>query len=301
MVRNVPAIVVTAMSLVDAALGFTASVLSKPMSITRRPATLTFTAEVAVTSDPIGADVSGNKVVEFFKSQEFLQTFCSNDSSAVAVASLSDEYRQIWEDVCNNEAYRYGPELAPPKISNSKNENDCSIVCSPSKSQFPGVTVINNMTSAVQLLRNAGSFPISYRLVLLSDTRSATGTPFAVWLFNQMTKTKNSTETDDCTTRRPTCRALTTISLVPSINDEGIENGFCLQVESEVNVMMDVPELIIKVMPMSMERAEAVGSESMVKTVAADIASAFERTSVAFVEWNQGALALEGQEPTVIH
>jgi hypothetical protein len=301
MVRNVTAILLTAMALVDTALGFTASVLSKPISTTRRSATLTFTAEVAATSDPIGADVSGDKVVEFFRSQEFLQRFCNSDSTAVAVAPLSEEYRQIWEDVCNNEAYRYGPELAPPKNSNAKNENDCSIVFSPSKSKFPGVTVINNITSAVQLLRNAGSFPISYRLVLLSDTRSATGTPFAVWLFNQMTKTKNSTETDDFTTRRPTCRALTTISLLPSINDEGIDNGFCLQVESEVNVMMDVPELIIKVMPMSMERAEAVGSESMVKTVAADIASAFERTASAFVEWNQGVLALDGQEPTVIH
>lgn len=299
-----------------------------PLQKQEKQSPLTFTANILDVSEPIGNDSNeSNKaeeeeVIRFFKSPLFLKSFLcdskSGGSELVQILPVSTEYRQLWTDVCGNEAYRYGTELElPPLLKGEEvpNASQCAIVLAPTSIKFPGLTLINTVVNGVQLMEPTTNsiatttatlnddqssdklIRLQYKVILLAETRKATGASLAVWLYNQLTNSSSDKDDDgenekdnkvDYSTQRPTSRAVTAISLISNSDDDNNRSsGYRVQVESELNVMMTVPNIVLRLLPMSLERVAAEGSAAVEKTVATAIAANLNRIGAAFAIWQQ--------------
>ncbi len=118
-----------------------------------------------------------------------------------------------------------------------------------------------------------------YQLVFIKDSPIVQGPRILVWIYNQLTgsnKNKNVNKTaakDGSDTNTDENEKEQTVRAFSRFTYETTPDGKSLifSVESKLEVVIKFPSLLLKIMPVSKEKAEEQGSESVLKAMGKDI------------------------------
>ena len=135
--------------------------------------------------------------------------------------------------------------------------------------RFAGVTVESTSLIGSKLLlpTAANAFP-SYEFVLIQDQREATGLRPIVWVYNQLTGVGDK-ERDKYTTPMSLSR------VTPCLTPDGESVTF--QIDSFLEIRINFPAILLKILPVSKEKAEAQGAEAVTKALKKDIDVSIEK------------------------
>lgn len=129
--------------------------------------------------------------------------------------------------------------------------------------RFPGVTLESTSLIGTKLVipTRSNAFP-SYEFVLIQDKREAIGLRTLIWVYNQLTG-KGDKEREKDTT--PTSLSRVTVQ-------ESNDGKFVtFKIETILEICVNFPAILLKLLPVKKEKAEAQGSSAVSKILRKDI------------------------------
>lgn len=235
--------------------------------------TLTFSADFAFVSEPFFV-ADRSDVISFFKKDETRDLLLSAGGKRSAEAvTLTPELIEMWKICCNT---FYGPESLP-------GENDIAIAAV-SDIQFPGLKMITTVCSGSKALstRSNEDLPM-YEFVLIADKFEVQGAAPVVWIFNKLTGSKAEDSQEFGLTKT---RARSRVSLIETEN-----SNYAFQFALEMQVKVEFPKVLVKIMPTTKEKMEEQGSNAILKAVKQDIIDAITETRNSFVSTHESCVA----------
>lgn len=153
------------------------------------------------------------------------------------------------------------------------NEGDVIISVRTGGIKFPGVTVESTSLIGSTLLLPTDSNPFpSYEFVLIQDQREATGLKPIVWVYNQLVHPERAKDASPMSLSR----------VAPYPTEDGKSITFKIHSFLEINVKF--PAVLLKILPMSKEKAEAKGADAVLKVLKNDIDVSIEQFRDIYVE-----------------
>jgi len=234
-------------------------------------ASLTLRADYVGKSKPAPV-TSQEALVDFFRDPKHSACLISagntRESHAVAV---TDELLQRWK----NRASSLGAK--EPEAS------DTIISVRTGGIRFPGVTVESTSLIGSKLLlpTKETEYP-SYEFVLIQDQREATGLRPIVWVYNQLTGAGNKERENDAAPM-----SLSRVTPCPTSDGESVT----FQIDSFLEIKVKFPAVLIKILPVSKEKAEAQGAEAVTKVLKKDIDVSIAKFRDIYAESLQSAVA----------
>lgn len=142
--------------------------------------------------------------------------------------------------------------------------------------RFPGVTVVSTSLIGSKLLLPTDStgFP-GYEFTLIQDQREATGLRPIVWVYNQLTGAGNKERENDAA---PT--SLSRVAPCPTPDGESVT----FKIDSFLEIRVKFPAVLLKIMPVSKEKAEAQGAEAVINVLKKDIDVSIDKFRDIYVE-----------------
>ncbi len=110
---------------------------------------------------------------------------------------------------------------------------------------------------------NDGGRP-EYELVFIKNKQFAEGPKFLVWIFNQLTGKTNSKKDKE---KEQTVHSLSKFTYETTPDGESI----IFTIEASLEIVVKFPSFLLKILPVSKEKAEEQGSASVLKTMGKDI------------------------------
>lgn len=129
--------------------------------------------------------------------------------------------------------------------------------------RFPGITLESASIVGSKLLIpiQPNMFP-SYEFVLIADKRQATGLRPFVWVYEKLTGEGDKERKRDTA---PTSLSRVTVEQVKG--DEGVT----FRIETFLEVRIKFPAFLLKILPVTKQKAEAQGSQGIAKLIKSDI------------------------------
>ena len=158
--------------------------------------------------------------------------------------------------------------------------------------QFPGLKLLTVTTMGCKLLPpdpdGSGEGPIAgpgYEFVLIQDEIQPIGSGPLVWAFNRLTgagkKKKDGSEENDQTTH-----SLARTIVRPSKGgEEGRTEGAVFVTNARLEVDVSFPSILLKILPVSKEKAEEQGSNSLLKALEKDVGPSVEDFRKEYLRW----------------
>jgi len=173
----------------------------------------------------------------------------------------------------------------------SDEESKCGLIKflnveSPTK--FPGlsVTSINTMSSRFITKNDADTddgMP-EYQFTLLDSTQDAKGAPPLVWLFKKLTGSGNGVTHSGSSDVDPKgSSSFTRVYAVPSEDGKGIS----FEANASLNIVIKFPSIMMKLLPVNVEKFEEQGSASIQKVLDKSIRPSMELFVEAYKKWLQ--------------
>lgn len=234
--------------------------------------TITFSAVFDLMSDTLPT-TDENEAYTFCRSKHCRDHFLSaGGKSNVIEVEWSDALASKWRAAADKS---YGIESLP-----NLTEGDCLVACTTSSS-FPPLKLMNTAYCGVKILEDSNRVPI-YKVYLVADKRTPVGPAPAVWIYNKL----NGADSDD--EFSPTNgNAITSVSV-----KKGNDGGYAIHFTCKIEIVLEFPKLLLKILPASKEKIEEQGSASIKKSIEKDINFALMTTKEAFHSWKSQSEAL---------
>lgn len=225
-------------------------------------ACLVFRADYAKVSEPVPIS-SRHTVVDFFRNTSNRNCLISggNKRETTTVPTTSD-LLQIWKDRTSS------LNAVEPDAS------DDIIQVRVGGMQFPGVILESTSLIGTKLLLPANAFP-SYEFTLIQDSRRATGLPPLVWVFNKLTGAGSQEREKDTAPL-----SLSRVSIRESSNGENIT----FRIVTFLEIRVKFPAVLLKILPVKKETAEAQAAEAVTKVLKKDIDAAMASFRERYVD-----------------
>jgi hypothetical protein len=221
--------------------------------------TLSFRADFDLVSEKLPG-AGKEEVVSFLKREE-TRNILLGFTRPVQEQPMTPQYRAMWEDVSEY----YGPSSVP--------NDDDRLLSSCMEIHFPGMTLLVTVLSGVKVFETNEGMP-EYAFYLVGEIQSPRG-PLA-WLFNILTGRKDKPK--DEFSKSLACAA-TRVSIVDN------DGGFAISFDTKLEVEVQFPSALIKLLPVSKEKMEEQGSASVRKALSKDMLTAVTAMHDAFLEW----------------
>lgn len=215
-----------------------------------KAATLKFSANTSFTSGA-APKASSEKVLEFFQMEENRNYLVSSGGTqqveaAASTADLTDRWKI--------EADRMDAE--EPTLE------DVILRVKTGSISFPGLKLVSTALIGSKLLKpsDASMYP-EFQFTLITDERSVKGAPPIVWIYNQLTGGGKRDEK----TKGGTAHSFSRVT----VGEIGDEINFSISAMLEIDV--NFPSLLLRLLPISKEKAEAQGSAAVLKTISKGI------------------------------
>jgi hypothetical protein len=175
---------------------------------------------------------------------------------------LSPNVLELWNNACNG---NYG-ESARPLPS------DCAVACNLVTS-FPGLIMKNRVLNGMKVVVDQDGIP-TVNAYLIGECQTVEGPAALKWLYSQLTGLDKRPK--DTYSKPQSTSAYSTFSICDS--GDGVAVRFAVDVE----VKVDFPNFLVKVLPSSKEKMEAQGSSAIVTPVKKDAKAAVDAFAEAF-------------------
>jgi hypothetical protein len=222
--------------------------------------TLVFHADIDMLSDPLPEGTSKEEVTTFLRRTESRDMLLSaGGTRPVHEVPMTDELAELWKECCKD----YGSEYLPES-------EDCILACD-ATIQFPGVKLVTTTYSGVKRAKSETE-ESQYTFLMVGEEQSASG--LLTGIFNRLTG--NDKKGDSL---EPSGRATSVISVV-----ENQDKSLAFNFDASIEIKVEFPSFLLKILPVSKEKAEAQGSASISKTISKDIKKAVNGAYEAFTQ-----------------
>lgn len=228
---------------------------------------LIFNANFNETSDKLPYD-SSQDVYDFCITKECRNhVLSSGGKSVIREIEVDDTLKKLWEEAAETWS---GIETSPQL------ENGDCIIASETSINFPTLKLLNTVYSGVKLVNDINGKPY-YTIVSVADKRTPVGGAPVVWLFNKLTGSSNTTTEYS----PPGGRAKSYITV------EELNDGYVIQFQAKVEIIVEFPSFLVKLLPASKEKLEEEGSASIYKSIDKDIKFAIYSIVDQFQLWKE--------------
>ena len=235
------------------------------------PSSLTFGGQIVKTSRSLVsfAEQDRQRLVDFFKSPEARNTLFVSDAPPVPIDPVSPDIFHAWQA----ETQRLGAAMP------QRSERDTQTVmqlCSNGIS-FSGLVVETTVICGAKLVHDGSEthnhgLP-AYEFTMITDRTQARGPKLLMAIYNKIMGLVSQKEHQKKTTTS-ICR----ISLVE------LDDGVGIDFESSFQVQVKLPSFILKIMPVSKNRAEMQGSSAVTRFVEKGVMESLQRFERTFYE-----------------
>ena len=231
------------------------------------PSALIFSGQIVKTSRPLVPLSDKEYLIDFFKSDKARNTLFVSDAPPVPITPIPARLFHDWQ----TEALRLG--VAVPSKEEASKQNIVQL-CSNGIS-FSGLHVETTVFCGSKLIEHDETTGLpAYELTMISDKTQARGPKLLLWIYNQVMGSVVSSSTSDSNTKTTT--SLCRVSLVEK------QGGLALSFESSFQVKTKFPSFLLKVLPISKERAEQQGSSAVANFVQRGVVDSLQRFEAAF-------------------
>ena len=239
---------------------------------------LHFTGENVYKSDPMPIMHSHPSDLSSFFASEEVRSFLLNGDRENSIERISDEkiddrMVDLWMKQCKI----VGGEM--PSVP-----GDCVFQVNTGTMNFSGLNISSNSLVGVKYLDTpngdgAALAKPEYQLVFIKDSPIVKGPRLLVWIYNQLTGQNKQTE-DGNTDNDQTVRALSRFTYEATPDGDSI----IFALESKLEVIVKFPSLLLKILPVSKEKAEEQGSASVLKAIGKDIEAVLPKVRNFYLE-----------------
>lgn len=241
-----------------------------PTKLYSEKETLIFSFQTSVVSDKLPTN-DINEIRTFIRSKECRNHFLSGGGKTVIrEEEFTENLEKMWIESSDK---WYGNESIPSI------ENKDKIVASETAINFPGMKLTNTVFSGVKILEDEKCNPY-YKCFLVADKKIPTGAKPVVWLYYKLTGGESKLDYNP-----PAGNAVSTICIT-----EVDDNGYALKFSCNLQIIIEFPKVLMKILPSSKEKIEEQGSESVRKAVEKDIMSSISTTNDSFENWKVNSL-----------
>lgn len=244
---------------------------------TSLPAALTFLAETQDSTGPLPYS-SKERVAAFMESPDTRNLFFSaGGKRGIAILDRNEKLDSFWMECCT---LFYGDKAHP-------SDEDSLLACVV-EMRFPGMALQNKLVNGMKTTQVDGL--TQHEGFLVAENREASGPAPIVWIYNKLT---GASKVEKGTMHIPTTFADAKVSA--SIDED--DQTFEIKLRTRVQVNVEFPNALLKILPLSKEKMEEEGSKSVLQSVAKDMPGTFEVVKDAFMEFEK--LADEQSSTTV--
>ena len=195
--------------------------------------------------------VSSEKMFEFFKVETNRNCLVTaGNSKPCETITPSPELLQLW---------KIKAELTG---GTEPNEGDVVLQINTGGIKFPGLTLQSVAMIGCKLVTSAVSNFPEYQFVLIDDAQQVEGAKPVVWIFNQLTGSSKKV-------RKPSDGPLSITRVSAKLTDD--EQGFVFFNEGYLKIFVKFPAFLLRILPVSKEKAEEQGSMSIQKAIEKDV------------------------------
>jgi hypothetical protein len=169
-----------------------------------------------------------------------------------------DQLLSLWKTRCL--------ELGTAELPTS---SDCILRVTTGGIQFPGLSLTSEAIIGAKLCKSENDYPV-YEFTLIRDSQHVKGFPPTVWIYEKLTGT-NRDNTSNLHDPSP-ARSLSKVTASPLQDGKYIS----FQVQTDIRIIVAFPSFLLKILPVSKEKAEEQGSISIGKSIEKDLKSAME-------------------------
>ena len=245
----------------------------------KRTTSLLFTGEKVYKSEPIPilhditsstSTPSSNDILSFFQNEEVRSILLNGDREDSIELIANENVNKEMMDLWTKQAMIVGGDL--PNMS----KGDVVFKVNTGGINFSGLNIKSSSLIGVKYLNesnnnsSSGSISPEYQLVFINDSQIVDGPRVLVWIYNQLTGKKTKTKKDhdnDDEGKEQSVRAFSRFTYETTPDGESI----IFSVESTLEVVVKFPSLLLKILPVSKEKAEEQGSASVLKAMGKDI------------------------------
>ena len=227
-------------------------------------APLVFSLNSVVSSDPVPA-ASPQAILEFF--QDPAQRNCmlsAGNEREVEETQESAKYYDLWKIISREQG------------ATEPDESDPILRVASGGMNFPGLTLTPETYIGAKLLDHSDDeyqYPV-YEFTFVFDTKKVEGFKIAVWIFNKLTGADDEESKNKAVTR--------SLSKVTAITTDSGETVF--QVNMTFTTQVFFPQLLLRILPVSKEKAEQQGSAAIGKALEKDLNKAMQTLRQQFLE-----------------
>jgi hypothetical protein len=231
---------------------------------------LKFVGEATTITDPVplpprASDDDGKSLAAFFSVDSHRDLLMRGVSNVVEPMEANKELMERW----TAEAKRVG--AVPPE------EGDPLLQVTTAGIQFPGLKILSVATIGAKLIVDDESgYPV-HEFTLVKDTIRAEGPRPIRFIFNKLTATR------DEEAKEQTTHSLTRTTAMSA--DDSDDQMIKFISSSYLEVDVSFPKVFLRILPVSKEKAEKQGSQSILKTIEKDSGPALESFKDKYLEW----------------
>ena len=228
-------------------------------------ALLKFVGEATTTTDPVRMPPSGISLADFFAIDSHRDLLMKGTGNLVEPMEPNDELMKRWAV----EAKRVG--AVPPQ------KGDALLQVTTSGIQFPGLKILSVATIGAKLIVDEDGGYL-HEFTLVKDTIKAEGPRPIRFIFNKLTATR------DEEAKEQTTHSLTRTTVKSAGGDQIVFSS-----SSYLEVDVTFPRVLLRILPVSKEKAEEQGSQSILKTIEKDSGPALENFKKAYMKYVRSA------------
>lgn len=224
--------------------------------------------KVFKTSVPLKADNIETLFVSNLKDiRKLLLSGSGNNNAEILSEEESNKLMNEWK----KQTVKVGA-LTP----NAEEHPELDVICRVNTSgiNFVGLEVKSDALIGTKLVLNENSSP-EIQLVFVKDSQYAEGPKILVWIFNKLTGK------DDKKAKTEKEQMVTSFSkFYATSSNEG--DDISLVIETSLDIAVQFPKFLLKILPVSKEKAEEQGSNSILKTLDKDTGASLKRIEEYF-------------------
>lgn len=212
--------------------------------------------------------VTRQMVATFFNEEKqgnLLVIASAGGSRSTQEVLQTEDLLGYWEECCHDS---YGLENLPTTYD--------PVYVTNTTSQFPGMQLTTTVYNGIKVLESKDGMP-RYVFNMIAEQQTPEGLPPIVWAFHKLF---SSCQKQD--SFKPCGRAKLIV--------QGVENAdkrLALSYDVMLRIAFEVPRLVVKLMPMRKEKAEAFATKVLMKTVLNDVKTGLDGFYRTFLDWHK--------------
>ena len=244
---------------------------AKTSTTTQRHATakLVFRGDYVTTTDPLPAGTTQEDVAHFLSTPENRNVFLSaGGTRAVEPVDMTPQFKRYWQDICQH----FHSSVSPA--------DDDQLVQVATEVKFPGLKLVTTTLSGIKEIRNDKQILQAYEVFLIAEKMEPKGAVPMVWIYNKLT----GNDKNEKGVFQPPKQAKAKSVIGYTELDDG---SLALSFQLDMQITIEFPAVLLKILPTSKAKAEEQGSAAVMKTVSKDIDLAMMTAYDKFMEQKQ--------------